>query len=83
MSTHWNPSAGINFGSLTQIYDNLQSSLATQISNIAAQSNASPAKFLMLQFQMSMTSQIGDSISNMMSSIQGISSTAIRNLKGG
>lgn len=73
----------INFKSLEKIYGSLQDSLAAGMSDIAAMSGASPGKFLALQFQMSRASQIGDMISNMMNSLQGICTTAIRNLKGG
>jgi len=73
----------INFKSLESIYGKMQDALATGMSEIASMSGASPGKFLALQFQMQKASQIGDMISNMMSAIQGISSNAIRNLKGG
>jgi hypothetical protein len=74
---------GINIQSFINIYASLQSNVATMISAASASSNASPAKFLAIQFQMSMVTQVGDAISNMMSSIQSLGNTAIRNFKGG
>lgn len=74
---------GLDIGSFIGIYASLQSQVADAISKASASSTASPAKFLAIQFQMSMVTQVGDAISNMMSSIQSLGNTAIRNFKGG
>ncbi len=74
---------GVDFRCFISIYAGLQSNVAKMIQCASQSSTASPAKFLAIQFQMSMVTQVGDAISNMMSSIQSLSNTAIRNFKGG
>ena len=74
---------GIDFQSFITVYASLQSNVAKMITCASKSSQASPAKFLAIQFQMSVVTQVGDAISNMMSSIQSLSNTAIRNFKGG
>ena len=56
---------------LTEVIDNysaLQSKLVGQVNALAAETNtAEPGKFLEVQFQMAQVSQIGDTISTMVS----------------
>jgi hypothetical protein len=74
----------INFTSLIQIYVNLQSQVVSMIRDVAkSASQATPGKFLLVQFQLSQATQIGDSISNMMSQIASLVNNSIRNFKGG
>jgi hypothetical protein len=73
----------INFTSLINIYASLQKQVVSMIKQTAKNtSSATPGKFLLIQFQLSQTTQIGDSISNMMSSISSMVNNSIRNFKG-
>lgn len=54
---------------------NLMSSLGGTASQIQ------PGKFIMLQFAMSQVAQIGQSVSNVVSTITSVISNAVRNLK--
>ena len=72
----------LSFKSLITSYSNIQSQLVAQVKNLAANSStATPGKFLLLQFQMSQVTQIGDSISNLISQVQSMINNAIRNQK--
>ena len=74
--------SSINFSKLISMYNKLQSQVVSMINKTAQGSSATPGKFLLIQFQLSQTTQIGDSISNMMSSIAGMVANSIRNFKG-
>jgi len=43
--------------------------------------SANPGQFILLQFQMAQVTQIGESISNMISQVNSVISNAIRNQK--
>lgn len=74
----------LSFTDLITSYKNIQSSLAAQVKNLASHSSqATPGKFLMIQFQMSQVTQIGDSISNLISQVQSMINNAVRNQKSG
>lgn len=74
----------INFQSLFKVYSSLQSAVAKLVSCAATSTtNATPGRFLMIQFQLSQTTQIGDSISNLMSQLSSSVNNAIRNFKSG
>jgi len=74
----------INFGSLFTSYTAMMCSVAKMIASISQQnSNATPGKFLAVQFQLSQTTQIGDSISNLISQLASSANNAIRNFKSG
>jgi hypothetical protein len=45
-------------------------------------SAATPGKFLLLQFMMSQVTQIGDSVSNLLSQVNSMINNAVRNQKG-
>lgn len=71
----------LSFKDLIKNYQNIQSNLVQQVKNLASSSNATPGKFLMVQFQMSQVTQIGDSISNLISQVQSMINNAVRNQK--
>ncbi len=74
----------LSFGDLIQQYGKVQEQLTEQIKQLASrQSVATPGKFLLLQFQMSQVTQIGDSISNLISQVQSMINVSVRNQKGG
>jgi hypothetical protein len=72
----------ISFSTLIKAYQQLQSTVIAEVRQVASNiSTATPGKFLMLQFSMSQVTQIGDSISNLVSQIQSVISLMIRNQK--
>jgi hypothetical protein len=63
-------------------YSNLQKSVMSQVAASACNiSSATPGQFLMLQFMMSTVSQVGQSISNLISQVQSMINNAVRNQK--
>lgn len=80
MTSDW---ATLSFHTLINKYVKLQSSVVSQVRNLASHiSSATPGKFLLLQFGMSQVTQIGDSISNLISQVNSMINTTIRNQKG-
>jgi len=69
----------INFSGLIQSYKTLQSNLQIQIRNLAASTGASanPSAFILLQFQMSQVTQVGESISNIISQVNSVINHAV------
>ncbi len=77
--TNW---CTLSFTSLINMYKAIQSQLAVQVKSLATNnSQAQPGKFLMVQFAMSQVTQIGDSISNLISQVQSMINNAVRNQK--
>jgi hypothetical protein len=72
----------INFNELLRRYSALQERLRQQLSGISSKT-VSPTAFLLIQFKVTQASQVGDSVSNIVSSICQMISNAIRNYKGG
>ncbi|MCI0381451.1 MAG: hypothetical protein L0207_00130 [Chlamydiae bacterium] len=82
-STYHSPWSGtITFATLIKQYIILQSKLVQAVRTVASRiSQATPGKFLLLQFQMSQVTQIGESISNLISQIQAVINMSVRNQK--
>ncbi|MFS8564542.1 MAG: hypothetical protein LVR00_09710 [Rhabdochlamydiaceae bacterium] len=81
MISNW---CSLSFGDLIQSYGRVQSQLTQQVKELASRpSIATPGRFLLLQFQMSQVTQIGDSISNLISQVQSMINVSVRNQKGG
>ena len=77
--TFW---ATISFATLIKQYIALQSKVVSQVRAVASRiSSATPGKFLLLQFSMSQVTQIGESISNLISQVQSVINNAVRNQK--
>lgn len=77
-----NYKCSLSFTTLIQAYKNLQSTLVRQVRNLASSmSTATPGSFILLQFQMSQVTQIGESISNLISQVNSVINSAIRNQK--
>lgn len=75
-------SATISFSTLIKQYCILQSKVVSAVRNVASRiSQATPGKFLLLQFQMSQVTQIGESISNLISQVQSVINMAVQNQK--
>jgi hypothetical protein len=75
--TNW---CTLSFGDLINQYKKVQSNLVQQVKNLASRmSVATPGRFLLLQFQMSQVTQIGDSISNLIAQVQSMVNVAVRN----
>lgn len=76
------PGLTLSFISLISAYKNLQSSLVQQVRALASKmSSATPGSFILLQFQMSQVTQIGESISNLISQVNSVINAAVRNQK--
>lgn len=74
--------ASIGFQTLISHYAQLQSSVVSMIKTVASSmSSATPGKFLLLQFMMSQVTQVGDSISNLLSQVNSMINNAVRNQK--
>lgn len=72
----------ITFTSLITAYKRLQSGLVAQVRNLASKSSAANAgSFILLQFEMAQVTQIGESISNLISQVNKVISNAISNQK--
>ena len=77
--TNW---CTLSFGSLINQYKNIQSQLVQQVKQLASRASlATPGRFLLVQFQMSQVTQIGDSISNLISQVQSMINACVRNQK--
>jgi hypothetical protein len=83
MSTYHSPWSGtITFATLIKNYIILQSKVVSQVRAVASRiSLATPGKFLLLQFSMSQVTQIGDSISNLISQVMSMINNSVRNQK--
>lgn len=74
--------ATISFSTLIKQYMSLQSKVISQVRAVASRiSSATPGKFLLLQFSMSQVTQIGESISNLISQVQSVINNMVRNQK--
>lgn len=74
----------ITFQELIDVYIKKQKTVVDMVSQVAAdEKSASPGKFLLLQFAMSQVTQIGDSISNLLSQVNSAISNSIKNQRTG
>lgn len=76
------PGLTLSFTSLISAYKKLQSSLVEKMKGLADKmSQATPGTFILLQFQMSQITQMGESISNLISQVNSVINSSIRNQK--
>jgi hypothetical protein len=69
----------ISFQTLCTKYASLQLKVKAKIASLASSiSNANPAKFLLAQFYMSQLTQVGESISNLISQVNSVINYAVR-----
>ena len=74
------PGVTLTFGSLISAYKKLQSGLVLQVRALASNMcSANPGSFIMLQFQMSQVTQIGESISNLIGQVNKVINNAVSN----
>ena len=74
------PNLSLSFYSLISAYKKLQSSLVVQVKALASKmSSAQPGSFILLQFQMSQVTQIGESISNLIGQVNSVINKAVQN----
>jgi len=70
----------LSFSSLISNYARIQKNLVSKIKKLASKSSqANPGQFLMIQFQMSQVTQIGDSISNLIAQVNSMINATVRN----
>jgi hypothetical protein len=80
MGINYNP---IHFQQLVTNYTNCQQQVANLINCLSTKmTSVSPGQFLMLQFRMGNLTQIGDGISNVISSLNAIAKNSISNMRG-
>ncbi len=76
------PGITLTFHSLISAYKVLQDRLVQSVRTLASKmSTATPGSFILLQFQMSQVTQMGESISNLISQVNTVISHAIQNQK--
>jgi hypothetical protein len=76
------PGVTLSFTSLISAYKALQDRLVYSVRALASKmSTANPGSFILLQFQMSQVTQMGESISNLISQVNTVISHAISNQK--
>jgi hypothetical protein len=76
--------ATLSFKTLINQYIRIQSRVVSMVKYLSSSiSQATPGRFLLLQFAMSQVTQIGESISNLISQVQSMIALAVRNQKGG
>ncbi len=74
------PNLSLSFYSLISAYKKLQSQLVVQVKQLASKmSSAQPGSFILLQFQMSQVTQIGESISNLIGQVNSVINKAVQN----
>lgn len=74
------PQITLSFSSLISSYKKLQSQLMSQVRGLASKmSQATPGSFILLQFQMSQITQIGESISNVIAQVNSVINKAVQN----
>lgn len=74
--------ASLTFSTLIKQYIVLQDKLVQAVRKVATRpSIATPGRFLLLQFQMSQVTQVGQSISNIISQVMSVINNTIRNQK--
>jgi len=74
------PKLSLSFYSLISAYKKLQSQLVVQVKALASKmSSAQPGSFILLQFQMSQVTQIGESISNLIGQVNSVINKAVQN----
>lgn len=74
------PNLSLSFSSLISAYKRLQSGLVQQVKKLASSmSSAQPGAFILLQFQMSQVTQIGESISNLIGQVNSVINKAVQN----
>ena len=72
----------ITFKTIITGYIKMQSKIVADVKAISSSmSQATPGKFLLLQFGMSQVTQIGESISNLISQVSSMIMNAVRNQK--
>ncbi len=70
----------LSFNDLIKKYAQIQSKLVTQVKALASKlSQANPGQFLLIQFQMSQVTQVGDSISNLIAQVNSMINSTVRN----
>lgn len=80
MSSNNIPPTSISFSTLIKNYANLQAGLVKQVRSLAQNmSSANPGSFILLQFQMSQITQIGESISNLIAQVNSVINHAVQN----
>ncbi|MFA5250059.1 MAG: hypothetical protein WC371_01450 [Parachlamydiales bacterium] len=71
----------IDWNTLLGYFSHVQSKVSSQLASLAANtSTTAPGQFLMMQFQMASVTQMGDSISNMISQFNAMINNAVRNM---
>ena len=74
--------ATLSFDTLIKKYAQIQNQVLEQVKSLSSNLNdATPGKFLLVQFQMSQVTQVGESISNLIAQVNSVINSTIRNQK--
>ncbi|HRW57992.1 MAG TPA: hypothetical protein P5048_00040 [Chlamydiales bacterium] len=71
----------LHFNKIIGAYAELQEQLVKDMNSLSTKSGVAPQKFLLLQFKMSQVTQVGDTISNLISQVNSVVNNAVRNQK--
>ena len=72
----------LSFTTLIKAYNSIQNQLVAQVRVLASSmSTANPGSFILLQFQMSQVTQIGETISTLISQVNTVINKSISNLQ--
>lgn len=78
------PGASLSFKTLIGQYIKVQSRVVSMVRYLSSSmSQATPGRFLLLQFAMSQVTQIGESISNLIAQVNSMIKNAVSNQRGG
>lgn len=84
MSSSHSHGATLSFKTLISRYIMVQSRVVSMVRYLSSSmSQATPGRFLLLQFAMSQVTQIGESISNLIAQVNSMIKSAVGNMRGG
>jgi len=75
-------SGTISFTSIIGVFNTAVSGMKLKLTHLASSySSANPGEFLLAQFEMAQITQLGDTISNLISQVNSVISNSVRNQK--
>ena len=72
----------LSFTDLIQKYQQLQANVLRDVKDLSSNlRTAQPGRFLLMQFEMSQVTQVGESISNLIAQVNSLINASVRNQK--
>lgn len=82
MADNATPTKEVTFNELIARYNTIQAALVEKVKALGSNMDSTnPGAFILIQFEMAQVTQVGESISNLVSQLNGCISATIRNLK--